>query len=236
MDKVCKKCSVKQHENNFQIRNHTTGNRRGVCINCIKQHCHNRYLSTIDKVTATSKAYYIKNKEAVSERHKQYRVNNKEKERIRKKNYYINNKESILKRTKEHRAAKPTVIREYHQRYYLNNKQQIIKKTTEYKKANPTIAKGIARRYSQRHPDVIRYRQSLRRARIQQATFKKYLKEIKKLYENCPKGCHVDHIIPLNHPDVCGLHVPWNLQYLLAEDNIKKSNKLQNILTPESRG
>lgn len=51
-------------------------------------------------------------------------------------------------------------------------------------------------------------------------------KEINKVYKNCPKGYHVDHIIPLNSPIVCGLHVSWNLQYLLPIDNIKKGNKL----------
>lgn len=52
--------------------------------------------------------------------------------------------------------------------------------------------------------------------------------------KNKPIGAQVDHIIPLNHPDVCGLHCRDNLQYLTPEENQFKSNRFDG--TKENEG
>lgn len=80
---------------------------------------------------------------------------------------------------------------------------------------NPGKAKARSRRYDKR---------------ILLATPKWLSKDqqnqIDTMYSLCPKNYHVDHIVPLAGKQVSGLHVPWNLQYLDAVTNIKKSNKL----------
>ena len=55
------------------------------------------------------------------------------------------------------------------------------------------------------------------------------LKDLLVIYRDRPEGYHVDHIIPLNGRNVSGLHVPWNLQYLSKEDNLKKGNKIDAL-------
>lgn len=52
-----------------------------------------------------------------------------------------------------------------------------------------------------------------------------WAKEVAQMYINRPDGYVVDHIIPLQGDNVCGLHVPWNLQYLTGDDNLHKLNK-----------
>lgn len=71
------------------------------------------------------------------------------------------------------------------------------------------------RRYHTRLREIVEIRQTPKWADRE---------KIREIYVNRPEGYHVDHIIPLRGRNVCGLHVENNLQYLPAQDNMKKHN------------
>ena len=68
-------------------------------------------------------------------------------------------------------------------------------------------------------------KQSIRNRRVRIATPKwANLIEIENIYRARKDGEHVDHVIPLNGKNVCGLHVENNLRIIKAKDNLVKKN------------
>ena len=119
-------------------------------------------------------------------------------------------------------------------KYYARNKEEVIARaqarTDEDKK-----------RYKKNHkvsnPDMYREMVSLRRRRFRLATPKWLSAEQKmeirlkyrlaiELSRRTGVRHAVDHIVPLQGETVCGLHVPWNLNVVTQEENLKKHNKL----------
>jgi hypothetical protein len=98
------------------------------------------------------------------------------------------------------------------------------------------VKQNSDRRYSKNNRAVRNANEAARQARKLQASppwltaehkaqiaeFYEMAKELEKVF---PWPQHVDHIEPLQGKDVCGLHVPWNLQILSVKANLEKGNR-----------
>ena len=101
----------------------------------------------------------------------------------------------------------------------------------KWRDSNPDKQKESEINWLKRNPGKASAKTMRRRASKMRAMPKwlssSQLKEIEQFYTSCPAGYEVDHIIPLQGKDVCGLHVPWNLQILDIKSNKIKGNKYE---------
>jgi len=195
-----------------------------------------------------NKQYYLKNREKLLQQKKEYNEETKEIRAERDKQYYLKNKEEIKKRRKaysKYYSEKNKIrIRENTKKWYELNKKGKIDYKEEYKKYKENHKKYKLKRYA---VDITyRVEQLVRRSFLQAfnlytkngktKALKEYGIDISLIVEHLGhppqdgKTYHIDHIFPvsafdLNNPEHIKLcwH-PSNLQWLEANQNIKKSN------------
>lgn len=116
--------------------------------------------------------------------------------------------------------------------YRDTNPEKVQAASKNYRDNNPNKVRESYNTWASKNKGYLRQKHLKRRLAIINASYKfnygdQEELDIIEFYNNCPDGFHVDHIVPLQHPLVCGLHVLANLQYLSAKDNLSKSNKFE---------
>lgn len=132
-------------------------------------------------------------------------------------------------RNREKKKAKSREWRE-------KNKDKIPQKRAEYRKKAQETIRAKDRRYSRTRAHKKRAHAAAYRARKLQQTPQLTTEQRDEIYaiygraqelsKSTGEPHHVDHIIPLKHPQVCGLHTPCNLQVIPGRLNTRKRNCL----------
>ena len=111
--------------------------------------------------------------------------------------------------------------------YRVNHPEANKRSQLKYIQQNPEKRKLASDRYRKSHKEYYALYVRLRKNNKKSACPSwADLEEIKCIYQEAEYfQLEVDHIIPLKHKLVCGLHVPDNLQLLSRSENARKSNK-----------
>ncbi len=242
--KECTKCGeVKALADFYADKRRSETARRPACKKCIKQYydshkeqkseyIRKRYQENREKILANAKQYREAHREQINESTRKRYHENPEKRRADAKQYseahkeqkseymhkrYYENPEKTRANARQYREAHREQINESARKWYQENREKTLERAAEYQKAN----KG-----------EINARIAARRAAKLQATPPWYDKAaVDSIYALCAivtkrTGIehHVDHIVPLTHPLVSGLHCHQNMQVLTESDNCSKSN------------
>lgn len=207
--KVCSKCKVEKSLDCFVKRSDTVSGYAGqckVCVNARKLAWKHGDSNQLEK----EKEYYRKNSDKIKARASKWVEENSERAKERRKQYYAKNRESAILAKKQ---------------YYENNKETIAVKVRQYYlKTKAARVECAARHRANKRKATPSWLSSQHKSEIAELFS---VCEIFRLYTGL--DYHVDHIVPLKGKNVCGLHVPWNLQVLEASRNRRKSNKFEEV-------
>jgi len=130
----------------------------------------------------------------------------KEQERLKFKLYYLKNAEMIKAKRRAKYAANPS-----------KELEQSKLRSRVWRKENPAHRNALKAKYK---ADKIKATPKW----VDLSKIQEFYNTAMALGMHTGEWYHVDHIVPLRNPRVCGLHNEFNLQVITAKDNMKKHN------------
>jgi hypothetical protein len=115
--------------------------------------------------------------------------------------------------------------KETYKKWVEENRERVNEQQRKWRQANRKKLRPYQSAYN-----------AIRWKRTSIALAKLHFEQIVKVYEARDRKTkqtgiehHVDHIIPILGKNICGLHVPWNMQIIPAKQNRIKSNKWETV-------
>lgn len=165
-------------------------------------------------------AWNRRNPEKMREASRRWAQKNREKSRACSRAWKRANPEKVAAYVATY--ERPTISRE-----------QALGYTHKYRAKHPEQYRAAVRRWALLNPHRRRASKAIRRALERMALpIWADKQRIAEIYEEATArqretgiAHHVDHIVPLNHPLVCGLHCEENLRVIEGAENLRKGNR-----------
>lgn len=202
MSKTCPRCETEKAFDAFSKDKHSRDGRATYCKECNKARHRVGYQANREERLLKQRQYYEENKEACQ---------------LRNKAYYEENREVLVEKAVERVYANYDRHKELARNRYAADPEKTLEAQRLFRLANL---------------DRYRAKMAARRALVKQATpdwadqtvIGAIYSQAALLTEQTGVKHSVDHVIPLSHPSVCGLHVPANLRVISLSENCSKGN------------
>lgn len=163
-----------------------------------------------------------------------YAIKHAEKLRAYQIEYSLKNSERKKEYHRRKRIENPELVRAIAKRSRDKNKHKVAQRNKDWSARNPGKAAANTKAWRDRNPGRHAANVQIARAErlkatpswVDRAAIRAIFKEAALLTISTGIKQSVDHIIPMKHPLVCGLNVPWNLRIIPWDENHRKKNKL----------
>lgn len=190
---------------------------------------------SISEFTLNGTRLYSKCKPCTSAATRAYALKNTDAVKRTQAEHYQKNKQLYLERSKANRLANPERAKQYRESWYRKNREIASERSRIWADANREKKLQSQRLYYKNSKGLGRHRAWVAKRRAakimatpvwaDQGKIAEYYSAADFLSMVTGEWYNVDHIVPLQSELVCGLHWEGNMQILTRRENYKKSNR-----------